>query len=91
MCKDDQIEQLKERIVELENTLHYLRIWVNAYPLRIFPEPDLKLAAKTLGDAGITLDAVSASAMRHVLTQVAEMIDEAQPAPRADTGADKGE
>lgn len=87
---DKQIEELKERIAELEATLESLKAWADAYPLTIFPEPDLKLAAEALSDVGITLDALSASTMRYVLKQVVEMIDKTQPAPRADMGA-KGE
>lgn len=74
-----------KRIAELEAVLESLRTWVEYYPLKIFPEPDMKLAMRALNVAGITLDAVSASAMRHVLKQIAEMIDKAQPAPHADT------
>ncbi len=70
-------EQLLNRIVELENILKSLRTWVKYYPLEVFPEPDLKLAMEALNVVGITLDAVSASSMRHVLTQVTEMINKA--------------
>jgi hypothetical protein len=47
--------------------------WSEAYPLRIFPEPDLIKVAKLLEAGGITLDAVSASNMRHVLSGVAKI------------------
>ena len=53
------------------------RDWCKAYPLAVFPEPDLKLAAKVLKDAGLTLDAVSASAMRHVLTGIVKPLADA--------------
>ncbi len=62
----DEIERLRaghEDIVE----------WAKAYPLAIFPEPDLKKAAALLKAGGINLDAVSATAMRHVITQVAKI------------------
>lgn len=76
---DEQIEKLEQRIEDLEGTLDILRIWVEHYPLKIFPEPDMKEAMNALNVVGITLDAVSASAMRHVLTQVTEMIDLMHP------------
>jgi DNA repair exonuclease SbcCD ATPase subunit len=45
----------------------------HAYPLTIFPEPDLKKARELLEAGGMTLDAISADAMRHVITQVAKI------------------
>lgn len=68
-------DELEKRISDLEDILEDLRKWVEHYPLKVFPEPDLELAAMALTAEGITLDAVSASAMRHVLTQVTKMID----------------
>ncbi|KKL90502.1 hypothetical protein LCGC14_1904000, partial [marine sediment metagenome] len=44
-----------------------LETWGRAYPLDIFPEPDMKAAAELLIAGGITLDAISASNMRHVI------------------------
>ncbi len=45
--------------------------WARAYPLDIFPEPDLEHAALALGNHGLTLDAISASNMRHVVSKIA--------------------
>lgn len=45
--------------------------WESAYPLSAFPEPDLKRAAELLKAGGMTLDAVSASNMRHVVSCIA--------------------
>jgi len=56
----DRMEEALRRIVQ----------WSEAYPLDIFPEPDLKKARALLEAGGITLDAVSAYAMRHVVTGV---------------------
>ena len=53
--------------------LEEIERWSHAYPIKVFPEPDLKLAARRLLAGGVTLDAVSASAMRHVVTEVGEM------------------
>lgn len=47
--------------------------WSKAYPLNIFPEPDLKRVRSLLEAGGVTLDAVSASAMRHVVEGVGEI------------------
>ena len=56
--------------------------WAKAYPVAVFPEPDLKRAAEVLKNAGLSLDAVSASCMRHVLTGVAEIADRALASDR---------
>jgi len=59
-----------------QEKLRDIRLWCDAYPLSIFPEPDLKLARKLLEAGGLTLDAVSASAMRHVLEGIRKILDE---------------
>jgi hypothetical protein len=51
--------------------LHELDGWERAYPLTVFPEPDMNLAAELLVGGGLTLDAVSASNMRHVVSVIA--------------------
>ncbi len=43
-----------------------LTTWANAYPESVFPAPDLAKAAKLLEAGGMTLDAISADAMRHI-------------------------
>lgn len=50
--------------------------WANAYPLTRFPEPDLGAARVVLEAAGMSLDALQASAMRHVVTRVAAIAKE---------------
>ncbi len=60
-----------------DQLLEHIRGWAEAYPLSIFPEPDFGKAHKVLTENGMTLDAISASIMRHVITQVKEMIDAA--------------
>jgi hypothetical protein len=59
-----------EREERMEEALHRIASWADAYPLTVFPEPDLKRAREVLEAAGMTLDAISADAMRHVITQV---------------------
>jgi hypothetical protein len=63
----------RERKAEL---VEELSGWERAYPLSAFPEPDLAKAAELLKAGGMTLDAVSASNMRHVVSRLAPMIRE---------------
>lgn len=53
------------RIAELETALERIVQWN--------PEPDWKKAAELLKTGGITLDAVSANCMRHVVERVGEI------------------
>lgn len=66
-------DKAEDRAERFKNALQELQQWVNAYPLDIYPEPNFRLAAKVLTDAGLSLDAISASNMRHVLTRVEEI------------------
>jgi hypothetical protein len=59
------------------DALEKLQQWADAYPLSVFPEPDLKRAHEVLSAAGMTLDAISASNMRHVITQTKTIVDAA--------------
>ena len=52
-----------------------IRKWCDAYPLKIFPEPDFEVARQLLEAGGMTLDAISASNMRHVLDGIRKIID----------------
>lgn len=76
----EYMEKLEARIQELEGALdakeealHKIDSWSRAYPLRVFPEPDLKKARELLEAGGITLDAVSASCMRHCVEGVGKI------------------
>lgn len=73
----DEIERLRADAERKDEAFQLIRDWAKAYPLSVFPEPDLKRAAKVLYEAGMTLDAISASAMRHVVTQVVKIADAA--------------
>lgn len=55
-----KIERLRDDMLRIVQ-------WADAYPLEVFPEPDLKLARKGLESVGITMDQVSAHCMRHVI------------------------
>ncbi len=67
-------KQQQERIDELQDTLTQIAEWCEAYPLKIFPEPDLKKADKVLKENGITIDSIGAHAMRHVLKGIQAII-----------------
>lgn len=66
-------DALRAQRDELLETLGQIEAWSRAYPLDIFPEPDMKKVRALLEAGGITLDAVSAYAMRHVVETVADM------------------
>jgi hypothetical protein len=73
----DEIHCLRRENDLLRDALERIEAWGRAYPLKAFPEPDFAKAAKLLSDGGITLDAVSASNMRHVIQTVALIAREA--------------
>ena len=64
---------LRVRVEKLEEALWRIQKWSEAYPTDIFLEPDLKKAHEVLTAAGMTLDAISAHAMRHVVNGVGEI------------------
>lgn len=56
-----------------EEALHGIVRWSDAYPLDIFPVPDMAKARALLEAGGITLDSVSAYCMRHVVEGVGKI------------------
>jgi len=72
-----------DREERLEEALERILQWSEAYPLDIFPEPDLKRAHEVLTANGMTLDALSAHAMRHVIQGVGKIAREALHAESA--------
>jgi hypothetical protein len=65
------------RVDELIEALLRIMQWSEAYPLDVFPEPDLKRAHELLQVGGITLGAVSASMARHVISGVGKIARDA--------------
>lgn len=63
----DELENYRD---ELKQALHRIKSWSEAYPLEVFPEPDLVKARQLLEAGGLTLDAISAHCMRHVVEGV---------------------
>lgn len=77
-------EAEQDRMDRLEEALWRIAEWANAYPLEVFPEPDgpyLKAAHEVLRAHGMGIDRISASAMRHVITQVGHIARTALASP----------
>jgi hypothetical protein len=55
--------------------LQRIREWCDAYPLKVFPEPDFEKVRWVLHSNDLSLDAISASNMRHVLDGIRKIID----------------
>jgi hypothetical protein len=68
-----ELAALRQKRDEAVDLAEELIQWSEAYPIDIFPEPDLRRVHELLQSCGMTLDAVSASAMRHVTREVAKM------------------
>jgi hypothetical protein len=69
-----------ERTERMEAALQRILQWSQAYPIENFPKPDKAYWAKArevLAAHGMTLDRISADNMRHVITQVGKIAEEA--------------
>jgi hypothetical protein len=75
--KAERFNNLQDENEKYEDALERIQSWTKAYPLDIFPKPDLKKAAKVLKDNGMTLDSISADAMRHVLDGIKDIVEQA--------------
>ena len=76
----ERISTLEDRIDTLEQALHQIDHWSQAYPQEVFPKPDseyLAEAAKVLEQNGMSLGRISANTMRHVITGVGKIAREA--------------
>jgi hypothetical protein len=72
-CVCALLDDVLEALEGLTEALEEIERWSHAYPLSVFPEPDLVKTRGLLEAGGMTLDAVSAHAMRHVVVEVGEM------------------
>lgn len=72
----EKVKTQAERIETLEAALQRIQTWAIAYPLDVFPKPDLKKVREVLEAADMTLDAISAGAMRHVLSGVQDIVEQ---------------
>jgi hypothetical protein len=76
----DAIQQnveLEASADRMEDALQRIVQWADAYPLDVFPEPNWIMVKVLLKDSGESLDAVSASNMRHVIEGVGRIAKEA--------------
>jgi hypothetical protein len=64
---EEDAVQLRERLAKAVEAHQRIVQWADAYPLAVFPEPDFKAVQQALSAAGLSLDAVSASNMRHAV------------------------
>lgn len=74
---ESYIAEAEAEAERLEAALERIEQWSRAYPLTVFPEPDLPKAAEVLKANGMTLDAISAHAMRHVVEGVGKIARDA--------------
>lgn len=64
-------------VARLTDALEQIDAWSRAYPLPVFPEPDLAKARALLEAGGMSLDSISASAMRHAVEGVGKIARDA--------------
>lgn len=92
-CKDaasrgDAKDAIAEAVQEFD---HALTNWAAAYPITVFPEPDMAKVHALLQTEGMTLDAVSASNMRHVTNKLNELFEPVRAAILASKATAAGE
>lgn len=68
---------MTDREQRFEDALRRVVQWSEAYPVSVFPIPDLQKAQRLLQAGGMTLDAITADAMRHVVKGVGKIAREA--------------
>ena len=69
MAKSIALDELEQKLEKIEN-------WCKAYPLDMFPEPNMKYVREILQTySTVTIDEISASNMRHVLEGIQKIIN----------------
>jgi phosphoglycolate phosphatase-like HAD superfamily hydrolase len=66
-------EKAEAEVARMREALEKIDQWAKAYPLKVFPEPDFAKVHEALLAAGLSLDQVSASNMRHVVEGVGKI------------------
>lgn len=70
----DRINALKAENERMRDALTRIDEWADAYPVAVFPEPNISACAKALADAGQASDALHASWARHLLGGVKRIV-----------------
>ncbi len=65
----------EEKLAQTVSALRRLERWAQAYPVSVFPEPDMERVHQVLKDAGMGLDGVSAYVIRYVLSEVQDIVN----------------
>lgn len=69
-----ELTRLRSDLEKAIEALEHVKQWSEAYPLAVFQEPDFAKAREVLEANGMTLDAISASNMRHVLSSIGPLV-----------------
>jgi len=77
MTEEDHKEAMQDHIDLLQEALQRILDWSNAYPIDVFPEPCWERAHEVLKSHGMSLAAISAHNMRHVIEGVGKIAKEA--------------
>jgi hypothetical protein len=72
MCDTPEATDREER---MEEALHRIQNWCDAYPLETFPKPDLAAIREKIGDG--PMSALHAHWARHLLSGIGAKIKEA--------------
>ena len=70
------VEIYEAKLEQVREPFRQINDWTKAYPIDISPEPDLQKAREVLEKNGMTLDSISAHAMRYVVNGIAEIINQ---------------
>jgi hypothetical protein len=83
---DAERKALAIRVERLEDAIHKINQWTEAYPPQAaLPEPDFKRAADVLEAAGMTVDALSASNVHYIVTKLKNFGDSLISKPTKNT------
>jgi len=74
---EDALHAYRKRAERLRKAVERIDRWSKAYPIDVFPEPDWKRVNEVLAASRLSLAAVSASNMRHVVEGVGKIAREA--------------
>ena len=68
---------IEDKLARYEDALQRIVQWAEAYPLDVFPAPDLLRAHALLQQGGMSLDSISAHVGRHITEGIGKIAREA--------------